>query len=205
MTRHPRKRHSRSKRLTAWSALLLLNLGLFVILAPLARAHFLKRPSELTIQARYQLQIRTLAHDRGVIRFFKRHRRLAATPVGRYELRWHKAQMGWTKRELRQTLSALESLLVPHKAQWLCIHRYEGDWEDGGNPHWGGLQMDWGFMHTYGADFIRKHGEPRGVSGPNGWWNAWTPLEQMIAAERAHRSGRGFYPWPNTARKCGLI
>jgi hypothetical protein len=24
-------------------------------------------------------------------------------------------------------------------------------------------------------------------------------------AERAYRSGRGFYPWPNTARACGLI
>jgi len=33
----------------------------------------------------------------------------------------------------------------------------------------------------------------------------WTPLEQMWTAERARRSGRGFYPWPNTARYCGLI
>ncbi len=33
----------------------------------------------------------------------------------------------------------------------------------------------------------------------------WTPVEQMWVAERAHRSGRGFYPWPNTARYCGLI
>jgi hypothetical protein len=24
-------------------------------------------------------------------------------------------------------------------------------------------------------------------------------------AERAYRSGRGFYPWPNSARACGLI
>ncbi len=30
-------------------------------------------------------------------------------------------------------------------------------------------------------------------------------VEQMWVAERAHRSGRGFYPWPNTARYCGLI
>jgi hypothetical protein len=27
----------------------------------------------------------------------------------------------------------------------------------------------------------------------------------MWVAERAYRSGRGFYPWPNTARACGLI
>lgn len=38
----------------------------------------------------------------------------------------------------------------------------------------------------------------------------WTALEQMWTAERAF-SGykgikpRGFYPWPNTARWCGLI
>jgi hypothetical protein len=33
----------------------------------------------------------------------------------------------------------------------------------------------------------------------------WTPLEQIWVAEHAYRSGRGFYPWPNTARDCGLI
>jgi hypothetical protein len=27
----------------------------------------------------------------------------------------------------------------------------------------------------------------------------------MWVAERALRAGRGFYPWPNTARMCGLI
>jgi len=32
-----------------------------------------------------------------------------------------------------------------------------------------------------------------------------SPLEQMWVAERAYRNGRGFYPWPNTARYCGLI
>src|SRR5690349_5061170 len=30
----------------------------------------------------------------------------------------------------------------PHKAAWLCIHRFEGGWHDGGDPYWGGLQMD---------------------------------------------------------------
>ena len=32
----------------------------------------------------------------------------------------------------------------------------------------------------------------------------WSPLEQIWTAERAvHTSG--FWPWPNTARICGLI
>lgn len=83
----------------------------------------------------------------------------------------------------------------PHKRGWLCIHRFEGSWSDSGDPYWGGLQMDRGFMRTYAPpSLLRK-----------GWANHWTPLEQMWVAERAHRSGRGYSPWPNTARSCGLL
>ena len=83
----------------------------------------------------------------------------------------------------------------PHMAGWLCIHRYEGAWNDPGAPYYGGLQMDLGFQHTYGAKLLRRKGTA----------DHWTPLEQMWVAERAHRSGRGYYAWPNTARYCGLI
>ena len=82
-----------------------------------------------------------------------------------------------------------------HKSQWQCIHRYEGSWRDGGAPYWGGLQMDMSFMRTYGAHLLRLKGTA----------DHWTPLEQMWIAEKAHRSGRGFSPWPNTARVCGLL
>lgn len=54
--------------------------------------------------------------------------------------------------------------------------------------------MDVGFQQTYGMDLYRAKGTA----------DNWTPLEQMWVAERAHRT-RGFYPWPNTARNCGLI
>jgi hypothetical protein len=83
----------------------------------------------------------------------------------------------------------------PHKRGWLCIHRFEGSWSDSGDPYWGGLQMDRGFMSSYAPRFLLRKGLA----------NRWTPLEQMWVAERAHRAGRGFYPWPNTARSCGLI
>jgi hypothetical protein len=83
----------------------------------------------------------------------------------------------------------------PHKRQWLCIHRYEGSWTDPNPPYYGGLQMDLSFQQAYGGGLLSRKGTA----------NHWTPLEQMWAAERAHRSGRGFYPWPNTARYCGLI
>lgn len=83
----------------------------------------------------------------------------------------------------------------PHKRGWLCIHRYEGGWQDAGDPYWGGLQMDRGFMSTYAPRVLLRRG----------WANRWTPLEQMWVAERAHSSGRGYWPWPNTARFCGLV
>jgi hypothetical protein len=55
--------------------------------------------------------------------------------------------------------------------------------------------MDMSFMEAYGANLLRTKGTA----------DHWTPLEQIWVAERAYRSGRGFYPWPNTARWCGLI
>lgn len=88
----------------------------------------------------------------------------------------------------------------PHRRQWLCIHRYERHPEQGwatrtGNGYYGGLQMDISFQRTYGGELLRRKGTA----------NRWTATEQMWVAERAHKSGRGFYPWPNTARSCGLI
>ena len=83
----------------------------------------------------------------------------------------------------------------PHRQAWLCIHHYEATWTDPNPPYYGGLQMDMGFMGRYGAGLLRRKGTA----------DHWTPLEQMWVAERAFASGRGFYPWPNTAAACGLL
>jgi hypothetical protein len=83
----------------------------------------------------------------------------------------------------------------PHERQFLCIHRFEGAWNDPGAPYYGGLQMDLSFQRQYGFVLLRTKGTA----------DHWTPLEQIWVAERAHRSGRGFTPWPNTARSCGLF
>jgi len=103
----------------------------------------------------------------------------------------------WRRRSLAAKRAARNP---PHKAQWLCIHRYERDPRQGwatrtGNGYYGGLQMDISFQRTYGADVFRRKGTA----------NNWSAVEQMWVAERAYRSGRGFHPWPNTARACGLI
>lgn len=83
----------------------------------------------------------------------------------------------------------------PHRAQWRCIHRYEGPWNDPNAPYYGGLQMNIEFQRAYGRYLLRRKGTA----------NRWKPAEQMWTAERALRAGRGFYPWPVAARRCGLI
>lgn len=82
----------------------------------------------------------------------------------------------------------------PHERAWLCLHRYEGSWTDTGAPYYGGLQMDLTFQERYGGQLFRDKGTA----------DHWTPLEQMWTAEKALKS-RGFWPWPNTARICGLL
>jgi len=77
----------------------------------------------------------------------------------------------------------------------LCIHRHEGSWNDPNGPYYGGMQMDLKFQHTYGARLLRTKGTA----------DHWTPHEQLHVAYRAFRSGRGWWPWPNTARYCGLL
>jgi hypothetical protein len=99
----------------------------------------------------------------------------------------------WTTRAKQAQYAAQHP---PRLKDWLCIHHYEGAWpDDTGNGYYGGLQMDMNFMSAYGGALLRKKGTA----------DHWTPLEQIWVAERAYESGRGFYPWPNTARWCGLI
>jgi hypothetical protein len=82
---------------------------------------------------------------------------------------------------------------TPRWGDWMCIHDHEGSWTDPNAPYWGGLQMDLGFQRTYGADLFRRYGTA----------NHWPKAAQVAVAERAYRS-RGFNPWPNTSRMCGL-
>lgn len=78
---------------------------------------------------------------------------------------------------------------------WVCIHGHEGAWNDPDDPYWGGLQMDRAFMEAWGPDMVRKYG---------GWADRWSPRDQMVVAQRAYEV-RGYTPWPNTARMCGLL
>jgi hypothetical protein len=83
----------------------------------------------------------------------------------------------------------------PHWQQFLCIHRYEGSWTaHTGNGYFGGLQMNAVFQRSYGPELFQRKGTA----------DRWLPLEQIWVAERAWKV-RGFRPWPQTARMCGLL
>lgn len=76
-----------------------------------------------------------------------------------------------------------------------CIHHYEAAWNDPRPPYFGGLQMDYPFQRAYGREFLRAFGTA----------DRWPPALQIAVAIRAYLAGRGFNPWPNSARKCGLL
>jgi hypothetical protein len=97
--------------------------------------------------------------------------------------------------KLRARHASREAHRPPHRSAWRCIHFHEGSWRDPNSPYYGGLQMDIGFQRAYGLRLLRMKGTA----------DHWTALEQMWTAERALRAGRGFYPWPVSARRCGLI
>lgn len=76
-----------------------------------------------------------------------------------------------------------------------CVHSGEGRWDDPNAPYWGGLQMDKNFMRAYAPWAYRYFGTA----------DRWPVSVQIAAGIHAVISGRGFYPWPVTARRCGLI
>jgi transglycosylase-like protein len=127
-------------------------------------------------------------------------RPLEAGRTLRQQLLYERAQRTRDRQAAARVLSHLEQIKAnmrpAHYDQWMCIHNGEGAWDsDTGNGYYGGLQMDKGFMDTYGSDMKAKYGGPA---------NLWSPTDQMIVANRAYAT-RGFSPWPNTARACGLL
>lgn len=113
--------------------------------------------------------------------------------------RRHARALRWVIGELADVRAQLEAITyyVPPqiRAAFKCIHGGEGAWDDPNAPYYGGLQMDIEFQQTYGPEFLRRWGTA----------DRWPPAVQIHVAYRAYRSGRGFYPWPTTARNCGLI
>jgi hypothetical protein len=147
-------------------------------------------------------------HDK--CREVKGKKRSKVCAMARRSLRFHTQRLPRIEARIEKlTAPKLEIGILDH---WVCIHRHEGAWNaNTGNGYYGGLQMDKTFQQAHGLDFYLKKGTA----------NNWTPKEQMAVAERAKRGirtsyndgrirfwqdrPRGYGPWPNTARYCGLL
>jgi hypothetical protein len=117
----------------------------------------------------------------------------AAAPTARRTLRL------WQRRGAAAALTVSKHTpAVPARLHdsFMCIHRFEGAWNSNtGNGYYGGLQLDLGFQSSYGPEFLDRWGTA----------DRWPVWAQLQVAVRAYRAGRGFGPWPNTARVCGLV
>lgn len=108
----------------------------------------------------------------------------------------------WQRRSALAALDvsrhAVRQARIPFSLEqaFLCIHRYEAAWDaNTGNGYFGGLQMDLPFQSHYGPEYVARYGTAD-------LWPVWAQLE---VAARAYRDTGGFWPWPNTARVCGLL
>lgn len=69
-----------------------------------------------------------------------------------------------------------------------------GNWHiNTGNGYFGGLQMDMQFWRSYGGPAFASRADLASRE------------QQIVVAERARDSGRGYRPWPTCARRLGLI
>ena len=180
----------------------LLTLALAAFLRPGSVHAATDRPTSATSASRTDL-VRQIDRFRHVTWRWQRLMGKPRTPTLYTERRTSDdAYMRWVRNVWLRRARAVQRLAMhpPHHAGWLCIHRYEQHPAQGwatrtGNGYYGGLQMDIQFQRTYGPELLRTKGTA----------DRWTAFEQMWVAERAYSSGRGYYPWPNTARNCGLI
>jgi len=85
----------------------------------------------------------------------------------------------------------------------LCIHSHEGAWNaNTGNGYYGGLQMDSSFQRAYGYTYL--NGSRINFMTLWGYAHNWPVWAQLQAGKNGYKD-RGWRPWPNTARMCGLM
>jgi hypothetical protein len=153
--------------------------------------------SQMTRAQTIDVLKRQIHRDRSVIRFWKHHRDLATVhrDVASTQTRWARISLKIAAPNLhRLVASRLASRVVGSvKSALLCIHSHEGSWSDPGYPYWGGLQMDMNFQSAYGPEFLRRWGTA----------DRWPVYAQLQAGARAV-AARGFSPWPNTRKLCGV-
>lgn len=146
------------------------------------------------LHMRKHRQLHTLHSDRGALRFCANHPR-ARTFCTRRRLKFIRARIEWTQRELRETMVALNPWRVPgwFVQQAECIYSHES----GGY----GWHADTGNGYRTGLQFL-----------PSTWVRAGGSLDRFASASREeiiYRAwvitghGRSWSEW-STAGMCGL-
>lgn len=134
-----------------------------------------------------------------------------------WRTRAYHARLGYQAHLRRERERARMLAMLGDQEAWECIHSKERGadrWQTNtGNGYYGGLQMDVDFQKAHGMDMLVKYGN---------YAHAWSREEQIMVAQRAKLGirtsvdsrgrvylwqdrPRGYNPWPNTARECGLL
>jgi hypothetical protein len=127
-------------------------------------------------------------------------------PAPGFEPRWPgMVAVQWRRHHLDRLQHRIERargyssrcFVAHHRSLWLCVHAHEGAWNDPNEPYFGGLQMGYWFMQTYGGSLYRTKGTA----------DNWTAEEQMAVADRAfHNTGHSLGwldgQWPGTLTEC---
>ena len=171
---------------------LLLVVGYAIVFAGPARAHYTKKPEPYKSM--------NLKQKHAYLKEQKAHAKYVVREGSDQPYRWHLSALPRIGKALRKVERRMKAIAKPKLyvpagvvSGFLCIHRYEGAWNDSGDPYWGGLQMDRQFMGSYAPRWLLRRG----------YANVWSPWEQIWVAYQAYKS-RGYGPWPNTRRMCGL-
>ena len=165
---------------------------LFTLLIALATKATASTKAQL--KHREHRQLHTLHADRGTLRFCRNHPRARVFCTAR-RLRFTRARIGWTTRELAETRALLNPYRVPawFRAQAECIYSHES----GGY----GWHADTGNGYRTGLQFL-----------PSTWLRAGGSFDRFAnasVAEIVYRAwvitghGRTWHEW-STAGMCGL-
>lgn len=131
------------------------------------------KKQHLTLVQTIKWQKKIIRHDLWVIRTAKHHKPQV--------VRWHRKQLVWIRRELKENLNKLIPPIA-HLDLWECIHSLEAsDWgnqDTGHNGHYGGLQMHpgWGYgTSTYASNdsqYVQEHAAENGYRA-SGYSKSW--------------------------------
>ncbi len=152
----------------------------------------------IVFNRRLTLKLHRIYPGKATPSFARAHAPTARATLRLWQRRGAAAALAVARHTTARQLASVTKPDIPAELEraFLCIHHYEGSWTaNTGNGYYGGLQMDFRFQSRYGGSYMSRWGTAE----------KWPPWAQLAAAVRAYRSGRGFAPWPNTARICGLM